>query len=39
LDYFKKNIKINILLNMLREYNKIIDDIQADVLDYLKKEK
>ena len=39
LDYYKKNIESDILLNMLKEYNKIIDDIQADLLNYLKKEK
>jgi len=39
LDYSKKTIESNILLNMLKEYNEIIDDIQADLLNYLKKEK
>ena len=39
LDYSKKNIESNILLNMLKKYNEIIDDIQTDLLNYLKKEK
>jgi uncharacterized protein (TIGR04255 family) len=39
MDCYKKNIESNILLNMLKEYNKIVDDTQADFLNYLKKEK
>jgi len=39
LDYSKKNIESNILLNMLKEYNEIINDIQDDLLNYFKKEK
>jgi hypothetical protein len=39
LDCSKKNVKSNIILNMLKEYNEIINDIQVDLLNYLKKEK
>lgn len=38
LDYHKKNVKSNIILSMLKEYNKIINDIQTNLLNHLKKE-
>ena len=38
LDYHKKNVKSNIILNMLKEYNEIINDIQTNLLNHLKKE-
>lgn len=38
LDYHKKNVESNIILKMLKEYNEIINDIQNNLLNYLKKE-
>lgn len=38
LDYHKINVESNIFPKMLKEYNEIIDDIQTNLLNYLKKE-